>query len=121
AIFERRSNIRMLSATRGPAGLELARNHRPDLILLDLDLPGMQAPEILTRLQQYSSTREIPVVIVSADATPEQIESMLAAGAKDYLTKPINIANFLRTVDLYLKEKPVPAALGIGSWVEEGN
>ena len=61
---------------------------------------------MLARLQQSALTRDIPVVVVSADATPKQIEKLMAAGAKDYLTKPLDVEQFLRTLDKFLREAP---------------
>jgi CheY-like chemotaxis protein len=83
--------------------LDLARQHDPDLILLDLDLPDIRGNEVLARLQQSALTRDIPVVIVSADATPTQVERLLAAGARSYLTKPLDVELFVRTVDAFLQ------------------
>jgi CheY-like chemotaxis protein len=112
AIFESRPEITLLTAIQGGMGLDVARQHEPDLILLDLNLPDIHGKEVLVRLQQSSLTRDIPVVIVSADATPVQIERLLAAGAGYYLTKPINVEQFLRTVDELLpvtRPLPVPS------------
>jgi PAS domain S-box-containing protein len=102
AIFEDRPEITLLAAIQGSVGLDLARQHEPDLILLDLDLPDIKGNEVLTRLQRSAVTRQIPVVIVSADATPTQIERLLTAGAKAYLTKPLDVRLFLKTVDQFL-------------------
>ncbi len=99
AIFKRRPEIALRSATQGGVGLELARQHEPNLILLDLNLPDINGKEVLARLQQSALTRDIPVVIVSADATHNQIERLRVAGARDYLTKPLNVEQVLRTVD----------------------
>jgi CheY-like chemotaxis protein len=103
AIFENRPNITMISAQEGREGVEMARQRIPDLILLDLNLPDMEAQEILAQLQESASTCSIPIIIVSADATPNHIERLLDLGAKDYLTKPLNISQFLRTVDKFLE------------------
>jgi CheY-like chemotaxis protein len=99
AIFESRPEIRLLTALQGSIGLDMARQHAPDLILLDLNLPDIHGKEVLSRLQESARTKEIPVVIVSADATPKQVERLMAAGAKAYLTKPLNISQFLKTLD----------------------
>ncbi len=107
AILRSRPEITLLAAIQGSVGLDLARQHEPDLILLDLDLPDIHGTEVLARLQQSALTRDIPVVIVSADATTKQIERLLAAGAKDYLTKPLNVDQFLHTLDKFLAEAPV--------------
>ena len=98
-ILARRPEVTLLSAKRGATGLELARQYLPDLILLDLQLPDIQGDEILRRLRDDSRTQHIPSVIISADANSAQIERLLAAGADDYLTKPIDARRFLALVD----------------------
>lgn len=99
AIFKKRSGITLLAAIQGRVGLDLARQHEPDLILLDLNLPDVHGSEVLARLQQSPTTRDIPVIVISADATPPQIEKLLDAGAKAFLTKPLDIGQFLHTLD----------------------
>jgi signal transduction histidine kinase/AmiR/NasT family two-component response regulator len=94
-----RPAITLLPAMQGTLGLELAQQHRPDLILLDLNLPDLQGDDVLARLQADASTADIPVVIISADATPRQVERLLAAGAHDYLTKPLQVRRLLELVD----------------------
>ena len=103
-----RPEIKLLTAMQGALGLELARQHRPDLILLDLHLPGMDGPEVLRRLQSEAATCHIPVVVVSADATPGQIQRLLSEGARDYLTKPFPVRDFWRVLNDNLPPKPMP-------------
>ena len=79
--------------------MELAQAHRPKLILLDLNLPDIHGSEVLRRLQNEPATAQVPVVVLSADATPSQIERLLTAGARNYLTKPFDIDPFLAVVD----------------------
>ena len=98
-VLRHRPQIKLLAAMQGRSGLELAQRHRPDLILLDFHLPDINGDEVLRRLREEASTRDIPVIMVSADATPRQIERMLAAGAIAYLTKPLNVKQFLITLD----------------------
>jgi CheY-like chemotaxis protein len=81
----------LYAATSGHAGIELACRHGPDLILLDLHLPDMPGEEVFARLRAEPSTRDIPIVILSADATPATIRRLLARGAVAYLTKPIDL------------------------------
>ena len=71
----------------------------PQVILLDLNLPDMHGSELLERLQALPATAQTPVIVISADATPSQIERMLAAGARNYLTKPFEIRRFLFMFD----------------------
>jgi PAS domain S-box-containing protein len=98
-ILARRGKVRLLSAMQGRRGLELARENRPDLILLDLHLPDMQGDEVLHQLRAETETKDIPVVMLSADATPRQIERLLEAGAKEFLTKPLDVKRFLHILD----------------------
>ena len=102
-ILQQRPATKMLSAMRGRRGLEMARTQQPDLILLDLHLPDIQGDEFLKLLSADPVTRDIPVIMVSADATPRQIKRLMDAGARDYLTKPLNIKNLLEAVGDALK------------------
>lgn len=98
-ILKRRPEVKMLHADCGEAGVELALAELPRLILLDLNLPDIHGSEVLRRLREAPATAEIPVVVISADATATQIERLLAAGAQDYLTKPFRIQPFLAVID----------------------
>lgn len=98
-IFEKRPNLRVRHAPTGVMGVEMARAHPAQLILLDLNLPDIHGSEVLERLRADATTAGIPVVVISADATPSRIERLLAAGAHNYLTKPFNIQKFLGVVD----------------------
>ena len=105
--------IELLTAMQGGLGFDLARQHSPDLILLDLHLPDMPGHEVLKRLQRDKVTRDIPVVVISADATARQIQRLMAAGARSYLTKPLVIGEFFRVVDETMRNhsrQPEPAA-----------
>lgn len=101
-ILARCGGPRLLAAMQGRLGLELARQHRPDLILLDLNLPDLPGHEVLQRLRADPQTRDIPVVVISADATPGQVERLRAAGARAYVTKPLDIPRFLAVLDEHL-------------------
>jgi CheY-like chemotaxis protein len=94
-IFEQRPEVEVVAAMHGSLGLELAREHRPSLILLDLHLPDITGEEVLHRLREDPITAAIPVVIVSADATPGQVQRLLASGATAYITKPIDVRDLL--------------------------
>jgi len=98
-IIERRPQVQLLVAMQGQLGLELARQHQPDLVLVDLNLPDIDGETVLRRLRAEPRTRDTSVVVLSADATPGQISRLLAAGADDYLTKPFDVARFLRIVE----------------------
>jgi len=103
-IFKNLPSIKLMTAIQGSVGLDLARQHLPDLILLDLNLPDINGKEVLDRLRQTPATAKIPVIIVSADATPKRIEILLQSGAQAFLTKPINVQELLRTVRKHLPE-----------------
>jgi PAS domain S-box-containing protein len=94
-----RPAFELMTAMQGRVGLELARQHTPDLILLDLHLPDMPGWQVLAQLKADHLTRQIPVVVISADATAPQIKRLLSSGASAYLTKPIDISEFFRVVD----------------------
>jgi len=98
-----RQDLRLISAIQGGLGLELAREHAPDLILLDLHIPDMPGSEVLVRLRQDPATTQIPVVMLSADATQGQIERLLVQGADAYLTKPLDVKRFFEILDTYLR------------------
>lgn len=104
-ILKHRPNVTLLPAIQGDIGLTMAEVHHPDLILLDLNLPDMPGDTVLARLKGNPSTAGIPVVVVSADATPPQVERLMAAGASDYITKPINVIRFLTVLDESLKHE----------------
>ncbi len=99
--------IKLISAMQGSLGLELASRHQPDLILLDVHLPDLSGAEVLSRLKANPCTSAIPVVVLSADATKSQIDRLLAAGANEYLTKPLEVDRFSKVVGARLCE---PAA-----------
>jgi PAS domain S-box-containing protein len=102
-LLTRRRGVRLLPAMQGQLGLDLARQHHPDLILLDLHLPDIPGVEVLRRLRAMPETQNVPVVVISADATPSRIAQLRAAGAWHYLTKPLNAKRFLALLDEALK------------------
>ena len=97
-----RPNIRLVSIVNGKQAVSLALKVNPELILLDLDLPDINGDEVIALLQADATTKPIPVVIISADAMPLQQEKLLKAGARSYLTKPIDVLLFLLEVDKWL-------------------
>jgi PAS domain S-box-containing protein len=98
-IVEHRPDVLLLQAPTGALGLELATRHRPDIIILDLHLPDLNGEVVLRRLHAEPATRDLPVVVISADATPRQINRLVAQGAAGYLTKPFDIEQFLAVID----------------------
>jgi CheY-like chemotaxis protein/anti-sigma regulatory factor (Ser/Thr protein kinase) len=108
SILSQRPDVTLLTAMQGRLGMDLACRHHPDLILLDVHLPDMRGDEVLRRLKDDPATCEIPVVAVSADATREQEERLLATGARAYLIKPLDVRYFLRVVDAVLQKAAQP-------------
>ena len=98
-VLDRSGVVELHTAMSGTVGLALARQHVPDLILLDLHLPDIPGTEILERLQEDRCTAGIPVVVVTADATPPQIRRVRECGVAAYLTKPIDVRELLRVVE----------------------
>jgi signal transduction histidine kinase/CheY-like chemotaxis protein len=98
--------VSLLMAESAEAGLALVKSGRPHLILMDINLPGMDGFEALGRLRRNPETVGIPVVAVTASAMPDQVERIMKAGFNDCLTKPINLQRFVAVVDALL-EKPV--------------
>jgi CheY-like chemotaxis protein/anti-sigma regulatory factor (Ser/Thr protein kinase) len=96
------SGVRLITNAAGLKAVQLASQHQPDLILLDLNLTDIHGSEVIQRLKKEPLTRDIPVVVISADAMTEQIDRLMALGANNYLTKPIDIGLFLKEVDKYL-------------------
>jgi signal transduction histidine kinase/CheY-like chemotaxis protein len=101
-ILERRPSVRLLPAMLGRLALDLAHEHQPDLILLDLHLPDLGGDEVLAQLKADERTRDIPVAVLSADATQQQRGPLLEAGARAYLTKPIGVRELLEVVDEFM-------------------
>lgn len=98
-LFANRNDIQLLSAPQGRFGIEVAREHRPALILLDLGLPDMPGEEVFQRLRDDEKTRGIPVIVISADATPYQQQRLLGLGAREYLTKPFEVNRFFEVIE----------------------
>ncbi len=98
-LIARRPDMRLLRAEDGLRGLALARAHLPDVILMDINLPGISGLQALRLLRDGPTTRHIPVVALSANAMPRDIERGMEAGFYRYLTKPIKISEFMQTLD----------------------
>jgi len=93
----------LLSARDGDHGIEIARASLPDVILMDINLPGISGIQALRILAEDPATAGIPVIALSANAMPRDIEKGLAAGFFRYLTKPIKVNEFMDTLDVVLK------------------
>jgi signal transduction histidine kinase/ActR/RegA family two-component response regulator len=102
-LIERRPDLRLVSAATGIGGIELARTHRPEVILLDINLPDISGIEVLRILRNDPYTARIPVIAVSANAMRHDIERGRQAGFFQYLTKPIKVNEFTETLNLALE------------------
>jgi CheY-like chemotaxis protein len=98
-VLTKRPGIRLIDAMQGRLGVDLAREHHPDLILLDLHLPDISGTEVLRQVRDDPRTTAIPVIVISADATPGQIDRLLTDGALAYLTKPLDVKKLLSLLD----------------------
>ena len=103
-ILSSQDNVNMISAHEGYLGLELAFTKSPDLILLDINLPGMSGFEVLKELKNNNTTKNIPVIAISANALLKDIQKGMDAGFDDYLTKPIDVASFLVAIKRVLNK-----------------
>jgi CheY-like chemotaxis protein len=112
-LMARRPDIRLLTAVNGLLGIEVARSAHPTMILMDINLPGIGGVEAMEILRRDPSTAHIPVVAISANANPHDIEKGLKKGFFRYLTKPIKIKEFMATLDAALNfDKPNRVAQG---------
>jgi CheY-like chemotaxis protein len=98
-IIARRPDIRLLTAVNGQIGIEIARKAQPTVILMDINLPGISGVAAMEILREDPATAHIPIVALSANANPRDIEASLAKGFFRYLTKPIKIKEFTDTVN----------------------
>ncbi|MBC7684591.1 MAG: PAS domain S-box protein [Bdellovibrionales bacterium] len=116
-LMARRGDLRLLTATDGDRGVELARAYVPDVILMDINLPGMSGYTALKVLAEDAAMRHIPVLALSANAMPRDIEKGLEAGFFRYLTKPIRVREFMEALDEALAHA---AEQGLGAIAEPG-
>jgi two-component system cell cycle response regulator DivK len=93
-----------LEATTGEEGVQLAIDNRPELILMDIQLPGMNGIAALQRIREQRALDAVPVIAVSASAMPEDQHNIVSSGFDAYLTKPISLKPFLATVERFLNE-----------------
>ena len=101
-ILSLRKNIRLLSATRALDGIKIAKSEIPDLILMDIRLPDIDGLTAFKKLQLIKEVKNIPVIALTANALEDEAQNALKLGFKDYLTKPLNIENFLKVIDKLL-------------------
>lgn len=99
-----RREIQLISNENGKLATSLALEHTPDLILLDLNLPDIHGSEVLQLLQENAETKDIPVIVISSDVMPHRVEQLLSSSAKKYLTKPLEVLNFLSVINEFIKD-----------------
>jgi CheY-like chemotaxis protein len=102
---QRRPHLRLLSAHTGELGISLAETQHPDLVILDISLPGMDGYQVLEVLRNTTATRDTPIFALSANAMQRDIDKGLQAGFDDYLTKPIDVTRLLGTIDSLLERR----------------
>jgi PAS domain S-box-containing protein len=105
-LVARRSDLRLLSAADGRLGLEYARASLPAVILMDINLPGMSGTEAMKILRTDPATAHIPIIALSANAVPRDVQQALDAGFFNYITKPIVVAQFMDALDVALAAHP---------------
>ncbi len=94
-----------IEAVDGEEGYKMAKEHKPDLILMDVQLPGIDGYEVTRRLKSEDDTKDIPIIIVTSFAMAGEENEARAAGCNDYLSKPINIHQFIETIKKYLPDQ----------------
>jgi CheY-like chemotaxis protein len=109
-IISRRTDLRLISATDGTIGIAFARAYQPAVILMDINLPGMSGIEAMRTLRADPATAHIPVIAVSANAIPGDIEKGLHAGFFNYVTKPIQVGRFMAALNAALVYSQAAAA-----------
>jgi CheY-like chemotaxis protein len=98
-VLSRRQGVELIAAMHGGLGIELAREHLPDLILVDLHLPDMPGTAVLDRLGEDPATAAIPVAVVGSDAAAHEVRQLLGRGVVGFLTKPFDVRALLSLVD----------------------
>jgi PAS domain S-box-containing protein len=114
-IIARRADLRMLSAAEGSIGIEFARAYQPDVILMDINLPGISGIDAMRVLRADPSTAHIPIIALSANAVPRDIAKALDAGFFSYITKPIKVEHFMETLDVAMKHSRSTSAHAAGT------
>jgi CheY-like chemotaxis protein len=112
-LIAKRSDMRLLTAVNGILGIELARASKPDVILMDINLPEISGIDALTILREDPATAHIPIVALSANAMPRDIAFGLEVGFFRYLTKPIKVKEFMDTLDVALESAEKRSDQGI--------
>ncbi|NQV55292.1 MAG: response regulator, partial [Rhodospirillales bacterium] len=103
-VVERISDATLMPVNNAEASIRLASDVLPDVILMDINLPGMDGIEALAQLRAADRTKDIPVIAITAEAMPEEIKRLKKAGFDDYFTKPIDVQRVLKCINSYLEE-----------------
>ncbi len=96
------SGYEVMAAAWGEQAIEMACTHRPDLILLDIQLPDIDGLEVLRRLRSLPETKDVPIVAMTAQAMPDEVDRFVAAGCDGYIQKPISLQTFRAEVHRHL-------------------
>jgi len=104
AIIGQLENVQMVNAHNATLGFDLATSKKPDLILMDINLPGMNGIQALKLLLRTKETRDIPVIAITSNNTPRDIDAGLRAGFRAYITKPIKVPEFIRTIKKFIDD-----------------
>jgi CheY-like chemotaxis protein len=104
-VLQSNSRINFLSARHPIEGIQLAKTHRPDLILMDMQLPDMDGAAAFCELQKFKETSHIPVIALTAQAMQEDIDRAMKSGFRDYITKPLDVRGFLEKINTILNER----------------
>lgn len=105
-LYSHRPGVKLITNMNGLQAVHLANEYHPDLILLDMNLPDIHGSEVIKLLHEDKKAHNIPIVVVSADAMPQQHEKMIRAGARNYLTKPLDVIAFLKVIDAFIVHDP---------------
>jgi CheY-like chemotaxis protein len=103
-IFRQRPGIEVLHAPNGQTAFQMVRERCPDLVLLDLHLPDMSGEEVLHHLWADPASRRVPIIMVTADATPGLARRLIAGGARACVTKPLHVKGLLELVDTLIND-----------------
>jgi CheY-like chemotaxis protein len=98
-VLSLKAGMQLIICEKGEEAVELTMFHQPDVILLDLNLPGIQGEEVLQLLKQNPKTKHIPVIVVSANVTAVKVAALKSAGIVEFITKPIEVTKLLRTIE----------------------
>jgi hypothetical protein len=105
-LISRRADLQLHVAVDGESGVRHAVETQPDLVLLDMQLPDIDGHEVLRRLRAHARTAHVPVIALSANAMPDDIERALRAGMSDYWTKPLDFATFMASIETLFGPPP---------------